>query len=323
MPYAIRIHQHGGPEVLQWEAVDIGAPKPDEVLIRHTAVGLNFYDVYERTGLYQANLPLTPGREAAGIVEAVGSNVRYISSGDRVAYVANTSGAYSEQRLVPGDRVVRLPEGISDQVAAAVLLKGLTAQMLVRQLYRVRRNDYVLVHAAAGGVGSLVVSWAKHIGARVLALVGSESKVEHVKQLGADQVLLTDADWVAAAREFGAKAGMHVVYDSVGKDTFMRSLDCLRLRGMMVTYGNSSGPVPPVAPLELAKRGSLFLTRPTMFDYVRTRSALVKAVQELFELVQSNVIKVHIGQTFPLRDAAQAHRALESRNTTGSTILLP
>ena len=323
MPHAIRIHQHGGPEVLQWEPVDIGAPKPDEVLIRHTAVGLNFYDVYERTGLYQTNLPLTPGREAAGIIEAVGSNIRYVAVGDRVAYVANTSGAYSEQRLIPGDRVVRLPDGISDQVAAAMLLKGLTVQMLVRQLYRVRRNDYVLIHAAAGGVGSLAVSWAKHIGARVLALVGSESKIEHVQQLGADRVLLTDTDWVSAAREFSAKAGMHVVYDSVGKDTFMRSLDCLRPRGMMVTYGNSSGAVPPVAPLELAKRGSLFLTRPTLFDYIRTRSALVKAVQELFELIVSGVIKVHIGQTFPLRDAARAHRELESRNTTGSTVLLP
>jgi len=323
MPQAIRIHHHGGPEVLQWEPIEIGEPGADEVLIRHTAVGLNFLDVYERTGLYQATLPLTPGREAAGIVEKLGSAVRYLSPGDRVAYVSNTSGSYSEQRLVPAERVVRIPEGIDDRVAAAVLLKGLTAQMLLRQVYRVRKNDFVLIHAAAGGVGSIALSWAKYLGARVLAIVGDESKADHAKALGADQVALTHDDWVTAAKTMSAQRGVHVVYDSVGKDTFLRSLDCLRSRGMMVTYGNSSGAVPPVAPLELAKRGSLFLTRPTLFDYIRTRNALVRAVQELFELVSRGVINVHIGQTFPLKEAAQAHRELEARRTTGSTVLMP
>ncbi len=323
MPQAIRIHHHGGPEVLQWEPIEIGEPGADEVLIRHTAVGLNFLDVYERTGLYQATLPLTPGREAAGIVEKLGSAVRYLSPGDRVAYVSNTSGSYSEQRLVPAERVVRIPEGIDDRVAAAVLLKGLTAQMLLRQVYRVRKNDFVLIHAAAGGVGSIALSWAKYLGARVLAIVGDESKADHAKALGADQVVLTHDDWVTAAKTMSAQRGVHVVYDSVGKDTFLRSLDCLRSRGMMVTYGNSSGAVPPVAPLELAKRGSLFLTRPTLFDYIRTRNALVRAVQELFELVSRGVINVHIGQTFPLKEAAQAHRELEARRTTGSTVLMP
>ncbi len=323
MPQAIRIHHHGGPEVLQWEPIEIGEPGADEVLIRHTAVGLNFFDVYERTGLYQATLPLTPGREAAGVVEKLGSAVRYFSPGDRVAYVSNTSGSYSEQRLVPAERVVRIPEGIDDRVAAAVLLKGLTAQMLLRQVYRVRKNDFVLIHAAAGGVGSIALSWAKYLGARVLAIVGDEAKADHAKALGADQVVLTHDDWVTAAKTMSAERGVHVVYDSVGKDTFLRSLDCLRSRGMMITYGNSSGAVPPVAPLELAKRGSLFLTRPTLFDYIRTRNALVRAVQELFELVSRGVINVHIGQAFPLKEAAQAHRELEARRTTGSTVLMP
>jgi NADPH:quinone reductase len=323
MPQAIRIHQHGGPEVLEWQTHDIGSPAADQVLIRHTAIGLNFLDVYERTGLYPTSLPLIPGREAAGVVEAVGSTVRTLSVGDRVAYVSSTSGAYSELRIMPAERVVRLPAGIDDRVAAAMLLKGLTAQMLLRQVYRVRKNDFVLIHAAAGGVGSIAVPWAKHIGARVLAVVGSESKVNHVRALGADAVVQTKEDWVADARAFSGGNGMHAVYDSVGKDTFMRSLDCLRPRGIMVTYGNSSGPVPPFAPLELSRRGSLFLTRPTLFDYIRTRSALVKAVQELFELVLRGVINIHVGQTYSLAEAARAHRDLEARKTTGSTILLP
>lgn len=323
MPHAIQIRSTGGPEVLAWEPVEVGSPAADEVQVRHTAVGVNFYDVYERTGLYPASLPLILGREAAGRIEAVGSSVRYLSVGDRVAYVSGTSGAYSELRNVAADRIVKLPEGIADEVAAAMMLKGLTAQMLLRQLYRVRKHDFVLIHAAAGGVGSILVSWAKYIGARVVAVVGSTAKVEYVRSLGADEVLTVDEDWVARARAFSAKQGVHVVYDSVGKDTFFRSLDCLRPRGMMVTYGNASGPVPPVAPLELAKRGSLFLTRPTVFDYLRTRNALVKAAQELFELTLSGVIKIHIGQRFPLRDAQRAHRELEARRTTGSTVLLP
>ena len=323
MAHAIQIHSTGGPEVLVWEQVEVGLPAPDEVQVRHTAIGVNFYDVYERTGLYAASLPLILGREAAGRIEAVGSAVRYLNVGDRVAYVSSTSGAYSEVRNVAADRIVKLPDGIADDTAAAMMLKGLTAQMLLRQLYRVRKHDYVLIHAAAGGVGSILVSWAKHIGARVFALVGSTAKIEYVRALGADEVLTVDDDWVKRARAFSANQGVHVAYDSVGKDTFFRSLDCLRPRGMMVTYGNSSGPVPPIAPLELAKRGSLFLTRPTMFDYTRTRAALVKAAQELFELTSQGVININIGQRFALRDAASAHQALESRQTTGSTILIP
>lgn len=323
MSHAIRIHRHGGPEVLEWEPVEVAAPGPGEVLVRHTAIGLNFFDVYERTGLYQAALPLTPGREAAGVVEAVGTGVSHVAAGHRVAYVGNVSGAYSELRVVSAERIVRLPDTIDDRTAAAIMLKGLTAQMLLRQVYRVRRADRVLIHAAAGGVGSLLVPWAKHLGAWVLALVGNASKVDHVRALGADEVLTTDDDWVTAAKAGTKGQGVHVVYDSVGKDTFWRSLDSLRARGMMVTFGNSSGPAPAFAPLELSKRGSLYLTRPTLFDYTRTRAALVKAAQELFDLIARGVIAAHIGQTFALRDAAEAHRALESRRTRGSTVLIP
>jgi NADPH2:quinone reductase len=323
MTHAIRIHRHGGPEVLQWEPVELRAPAPDEVVIRHTAVGLNFYEVYERTGLYPTGLPHIPGREAAGVIEALGSAVRHLAVGDRVAYVANTSGAYAERRVLPAERVVRLPKGIDEPVAAAIMLKGLTAQMLLRQVYRVRKNDFVVIHAAAGGVGSLAVQWAAHLGARVIGIVGTAAKAEHVRDLGAEQVFLTEENWVERIKELTRNQGVHVVYDSVGKDTFMHSLDCLRPRGMMVTYGNSSGPVEPFSPLELARRGSLFLTRPTLFDYIRARSALVKAVQELFDLVLRGAVKVEIGQTFPLREAAAAHRLLESRQTRASTVLLP
>lgn len=323
MPHAIRVHRHGGPEVLEWEPIQLEKPARGEVLVRHTAIGLNFYDVYERSGLYQSALPLTPGREAAGIIEELGEGVRHLAVGDRVAYVSNSSGAYAEKRILPAERVVKLPKEIDERTAAAVLLKGLTAQMLLRQVYRVRKTDTVLIHAAAGGVGSILVPWAKHIGARVIALVGGESKVAYVQTLGADHVLLSEDDWVARAKSLTGNQGVHVVYDSVGKDTFIRSLDSLRPRGMMVTFGNSSGAVPPFAPLELAKRGSLFLTRPTLFDYIRTRSALVKAVQELFDLIARSVITVNIGQTFRLQEAAEAHRALEARRTQGSTVLVP
>lgn len=250
--------------------------------------------------------------------------MRGLAVGDRVAYAANVSGAYSEMRVLPAERVVRLPDGIDDRTAAAIMLKGLTAQMLLRQVYRVRKGDRVLIHAAAGGVGSLLVPWAKHLGAHVLALVGDVSKIDYVRGLGADEVLTLNDDWVAAAKSSPRKdSGVHVVYDSVGKDTFFGSLDSLRPRGMMVTFGNSSGPAPAFAPLELSKRGSLFLTRPTLFDYTRARAALLKAAQEVFELVVRGVLKVHIGQTFALREAAEAHRAIESRRTKGSTVLLP
>lgn len=323
MPHAILIHSHGGPEVLQWESVEVGDPGPKEARVRHTAIGLNFIDTYERTGLYRLQLPAILGREAAGVVEAVGAAVKDVHVGDRVAYVSNSAGAYGEARVMPAERLVRIPDAVGDQQAAAMMLKGLTVQALLRQTYRVRKSDAVLIHAAAGGVGSIAVQWARHLGAKVLALVGSPAKAALVRELGADHVLLTEEDWVGQVKTLTQGRGVNVVYDSVGKDTFTQSLDCLRPRGLMVTFGNSSGPVPPIAPLELSKRGSLFLTRPTLFHYIVTRAALTKAAQELFDLVGSGVIKIHIGQTCPLQDAARAHSDLEARKTTGATVLVP
>jgi NADPH:quinone reductase len=323
MPHAIRIHEYGGPEVLKWEPIDVGDPGPGEVRIRHTAIGLNFIDVYERTGLYQGALPLIPGREAAGVVEAVGPSVNHVRAGERVAYTLQTAGAYAQVRVMPAERLIRLPDAISDAEAAAMMLKGLTAQALLRQVHRVRKTDVLLVHAAAGGVGSLLVQWARHIGAVVIAVVGSEAKAELARELGAQHVLLSGDDWVAQARAITRGRGVQVVYDSVGQATFMRSLDCLQPRGLMVTYGNASGPVPPIAPLELSRRGSLFLTRPTLFHYIPTRAALVRAALELFDLRARSVISVRVGQTYPLQDAARAHRDLEDRKTTGSTVLTP
>jgi NADPH2:quinone reductase len=323
MSYAIRVHRHGGPEVLQWEEVEVGEPAAGEARIRHTAIGLNLIDVYERTGLYAAQLPMVPGHEAAGIVEAVGPGVRNFAVGNRIAYVSNSSGAYSQRRVLPAERLLRLPDAIDDHTAAAMLLKGLTAQMLLRQTYRVRKSDVLLIHAAAGGVGLILVQWAKLLGATVIAIVGTPQKRELVNELGADHVLLLTEDWVSQVQSITRHRGAHVVYDSVGKDTFIQSLDTLRSRGLMVTYGNASGPVPPITPLELNKRGSLFLTRPTLFHYIATRPELQRAAQELFDLVARSVLRIRVGQTFPLRDAAAAQRALESRQTTGSTVLIP
>lgn len=322
MPHAIRFHAHGDPDVLRWESVDVGGPGPTEVLVRHIAVGLNFIDIYERTGLYPSQFPATPGHEAAGVIEAVGARVKGLAPGDRVAYASGGAGAYSQLRVMPAERLVRLPGGIDDIQAAAVLLKGLTAQALLRQVHRVRKSDTIVIHAAAGGVGTIAVQWARHLGATVIAIVGSESKADLVRSLGADHVLLLQDDWVARVRSITRGRGAHVVYDSVGKDTFFGSLDSLRPRGLMVSYGNASGPVAPVAPLELGKRGSLYLTRPTLFHFISTRSALQRAADELFDLVHRSVINVRVGQTYPLQDAARAHRDLESRQTTGSTVLL-
>lgn len=319
----IRFHQTGGPEVLRWESVEVGEPERDQVRLRQTAVGLNFIDVYERNGLYQVPLPATPGKEAAGIVEAVGPGVKQLKVGDRVAYSLQGSGAYAEARLVPADRLVKIPDEVDDRTAAAAMLKGLTTQMLLRQVYRVRRGDSLLVHAAAGGVGSILVQWARHLGAVVIAVVGSAAKAEVARSLGAQHTLLTDDDWVAQAKAITGGRGVAVVYDSVGKDTFMRSFDALRPRGMLVSYGNASGPPPAIAPIELSKRGSLYLTRPSMFHFISTRPALTRAAQELFDLIARGAIKVQVGQTYALRDAAQAHIDLEARRTTGSTVLLP
>jgi len=323
MTHAIRIHANGGPEVMQWEAVDVPAPGPGEVLLKHTAVGLNFIDVYERTGLYPNKLPTGLGREAAGVIEAIGPKVTGFVVGDRVAYVLNVAGAYAERRIAPAARLVKLPAGIRDSVGAAMMLKGLTAQALLRRTYRVKRGDDVLIHAAAGGVGLIMTQWAKHLGARVIAVVGSADKAKLARDHGADLALLSDEDdWVRATRDFTRGQGVAVVYDSVGQATFMRSLDCLRPLGMMVTFGNASGPVAPVAPLELSKRGSLFLTRPTLFHYISTRPMLTRAAQDLFSVVENGAVRIHIGQTYALKDAAQAHMDLEARKTTGSTVLL-
>lgn len=321
MPHAIRIHSQGGLEVLQWENIELAEPGPDEVRLRHTAIGLNFIDIYERSGLYSIALPSILGREAAGVVDAVGARVKQLAVGDRVAYIGN--GTYSEYTVMPTQRLVRIPDAIDDKQAAAMMLKGLTAQALLRQVRRVRRNEYVLIHAAAGGVGLIAVQWAKHLGAKVIAIVGSQAKADLVLAHRADHALLAQEDWLAQVKAITKGQGVHVVYDSIGKDTFMQSLDSLRPRGMMVTFGNASGPVPPFAPLELSKRGSLFLTRPTLFHYIATKPALQRAATELFDLVSQRVIELHVGQTYALKDAAEAQRALEARETTGSTVLIP
>jgi len=324
MAKAIRFHEHGGPEVLRVEEVDPGKPQPGEVQVRHTAIGLNYIDVYDRTGLYPGELPSGLGREAAGVITAVGRKVKDFKIGDRVAYVHSKPGAYCEVRNLPVERLVKVPRGISDEEAAALMLKGLTAHYLLRRTYRVARGDTILVHAAAGGVGLLLCQWAKALGAKVIGVVGSDAKAELARRNGCKHVLILGRDALApAVRKLTRQEGVAVVYDSVGKDTFMDSLDCLRPLGMMVTYGNASGPPPAVSPLELSKRGSLFLTRPTLFNYIATRQALDTAARELFAVVKSGAVRVRIGQRYALTDAAQAHRDLEGRRTTGATVLVP
>ncbi len=324
MPHAIRIHAHGGPEVLQWEPVDPGEPGRGEVLIRQTAVGLNFIDVYERTGLYPNLLPMGLGHEAAGVIEALGPRVRGFAVGDRVAYAHTLPGAYAQYRVMPVERLVRIPDGVSDRLAAAAMLKGLTAQCLVRRTHRVKKGDAVVVHAAAGGVGLIAVQWARDLGATVIGVAGSEAKAAIAREHGCQHALvLGSGDLAAQVRELTGGRGADVVYDSVGQDTFFASLDCLRPLGLMVTYGNSSGPVPPIAPLELARRGSLFLTRPIMFHYVARRADLERAARELFEVIGRRVVRIEIGQTYALQDVAQAHRDLAARRTIGSTVLMP
>ena len=324
MPHAIRIHAHGGPEVLTWQSVEVPEPGRGEVLLRQTAVGLNFIDVYERTGLYPGALPMGLGREGAGVVESVGPGVKGIAVGDRVAYVSGQPGAYAQERLMPADRLVKVPDGVSDRLAAAAMLKGLTAQFLLRRTHRVRKGDAVVIHAAAGGVGLIAAQWARDLGALVIGVAGSEAKAAIALQHGCHHVLVSGRDDLAAhVRELTGGNGAHVVYDSVGKDTFFASLDSLRPLGLMVSYGNASGPVPPIAPLELAKRGSLFLTRPTLFHYIARRADLERAARELFEVIGRGAVRIEIGQTYALQDAAQAHRDLEARRTIGSTVLLP
>jgi NADPH:quinone reductase len=323
MVMAIRIHETGGPEVLRWEEVEVGHPDPGEARVRHTAVGLNFIDVYHRAGLYALPLPVVLGSEGAGVVEEVGPGVTDVKPGDRVAY-AGVVGSYSQVRLIMADRLVRLPAEIGDRAAAAMMLKGMTAQYLLRRTCPVQRGDAILIHAAAGGVGLIACQWAKHLGATVIGTVSTEAKAQLARGHGCDHPIVTSREsFVARVREITGGRGVRVVYDSVGKDTFEGSLDCLQPLGMMVSYGNSSGPVAPISPLVLSAKGSLFLTRPTLMTYTARREDLLATAADLFKVVRSGAVKVEIHRTYPLEEAAQAHRDLEARRTTGSTVLLP
>jgi NADPH2:quinone reductase len=324
MGRAIRVHEYGGPEVLRLEGVPVGAPKARQIRVRQTAIGVNFIDTYHRTGLYPLKLPSGLGSEAAGVVVEVGSRVSAFKPGDRVAYADNTTGAYADERVMDATRVVKLPEGVSDQQAAAMMLKGLTAWFLLRRCYRLRRNEFVLLHAATGGVGLIALQWAAALGAKVIAVVGSDQKAALAREHGAMEAIVSSREDIAArVREITKKKGVSVAYDGVGKDTFYASLDSLRPRGLMVSFGNASGPVPPIAPLELTRRGSLFLTRPTLFHYTAKASELARGARELFEALASGKFKLKIGATYALADAAQAHRDLEARRTTGSVLLMP
>jgi len=325
MSKAIRIHETGGPEVLSWEEVAVGAPGPGEVKIRHTAIGLNFIDVYHRTGLYPlASLPAIPGMEGAGVVEACGSGVEEFAPGDRVAYAGLPPGAYAEERLIPAHRLVAIPEGIEDRQAAAMMLKGLTAHYLLRRTFRVAEGDTILFHAAAGGVGLIACQWAKALGATVIGTAGSAEKAELARAHGCDHVILYRGEDVATkVRELTGGEGVPVVYDSVGQATFLASLDALRPLGMLVSFGNASGPLPPFESGLLAQKGSLFFTRPSLMTYTAKREDLLWGARELFEAVLSGAVRIEVNQSYPLSEVARAHRDLEARKTTGSTVLLP
>ena len=322
MTKAIRIHEHGGPEVLRWDEVDPGTPGAGQALIRQTAVGLNFIDVYHRTGLYPVPaMPAVIGNEGAGVVVAVGEGVSEASVGDRVVYCMSL-GSYAEQRVVDAARLVLVPDGITDQQAAAMMLKGCTAQYLLRRIYPVKAGDTILLHAAAGGVGLIACQWAKHLGATVIGTVGSDEKAELARAHGCDHTIVyTRENVVERVRALTGGAGVPVVFDSVGRDTFKGSLDCLQPRGLMVSYGNASGAVEPFGPGVLAAKGSLFLTRPTLATYISTREELDATTTDLFDVVRSGAVRVEVSRTCPLENAAQAHRDLEARKTTGSTVL--
>src|SRR5712671_6798910 len=323
MPNAIRFYKAGGPEVLVSEPVPIGKPGSGEARVRHTAVGVNFVDIYIRTGLYPAALPSGLGTEAAGAVEDVGPGVDHIKAGDRVAYAGGPLGAYSEVRVMPADRLVVLPQGISDQQAAAMMLKGLTVQYLIRQIHRVAKGDTILFHAAAGGVGLIACQWAKSLGATVIGTVGSEQKATIAKAHGCDYpVIYTREDFVARVKELTHDQKLPVVYDSVGKDTFMKSLDCLRPKGLLVSFGQSSDPIGPIDLGIFGQKGSLFFTRPTLNTYAAARSDLLAMAKDLLSVVLSGTVKIEVNQTYPLKEAAQAHCDLESRKTVGSTVLI-
>jgi len=325
MTHAIRVHEPGGPEQMRWEPVEVPEPAAGEARVRHTAVGLNYLDVYHRTGLYPLeDRPFGVGVEAAGVVEAVGEGVTRVSAGDRVAYVALPPGAYAESRNVPAERLVRLPENIEDGQAAAMMLQGMTAQYLLRRTCPVQAGDTILIHAAAGGVGLIVCQWAKHLGATVIGTVGSDEKAEVARAHGCDHPLVyTREDFAARVKEITGGGGVRVVYDSVGRETFPRSLDCIQRLGMMVTFGQSSGPVEPLDLSQLAARGSLFVTRPTLFAYIATTAELERTAAELLDVVSRGVVRIEVNQTYPLQEVARAHADLEARRTTGSTVLLP
>jgi NADPH2:quinone reductase len=325
MHHAIRIHEHGGPEVLRWEEVPMPSPGPGEALVKHAACGLNYIDVYFRTGLYKPPaLPATIGMEGAGTVEAVGEGVTDLRPGDRVAYATAPIGAYAEYRTIKAERLVKLPDAISFDTAAAMMLQGMTAEYLLLRTFKVQPGQTILIHAAAGGVGLIMCQWAKHLGCTVIGTVGSDEKAALAKAHGCDHpIVYTREDFQAKVKEITGGKMLPVVYDSVGRDTFMKSLDCLAPYGMLVVFGNASGPVPPFEIGTLAAKGSLYITRPTLATYTARPEELAGSAAALFDVVGKGVVKIEVNQRFPLKDAAEAHRALEARRTTGSTLLIP
>ena len=324
MTKAIRIEEFGGPEVLRWVDVELGEPGPGEARVAHRAVGVNFIDTYHRSGLYPVGLPGGLGGEGAGVVVSVGPGVDYVAPGDRVAYAAPTpAGSYSEERIMPAKWLTRLPDSIDDETAAAMMLKGMTSWYLLRRSYRVQAGDWILIYAAAGGVGSIATQWARSLGAHVIGVVSTAEKRRLALANGCEHVLLADSDIVEQVRELTGGEGLPVVYDPIGKDTLFTSMKCLRPRGLLVSYGNASGPVDSLNLLDLLKHGSLYVTRPTLWHYVTNREEVGEGAGELLARFADGSIKIEIGQRYPLRDAADAHRALEARQTTGSTVLLP
>ena len=321
---AIRIHEFGGPEVLNFEQVDVAEPGDGEALIRHTAIGLNFIDTYHRSGLYPIDMPAGLGSEAAAVVESIGDGVANVKAGDRVVYTGGVTDSYSERRIYPAKRLVPIPDGVSDEQAAAAFLKGMTAWYLLKRSYPVKAGDTVLLYAAAGGVGSIASQWAKHLGATVIGIVSTEEKAQLARSQGCEHIVMADdSDVAGRVHELTGGEGVAAVYDSVGKDTFITSLDCLRPHGVMVTFGNASGPVDPFAPAELAKRHSLYVTRPVLFDFLPTREALLDVSGDLFAVIANGAVNINVNQRYDLKDAAQAHIDLEARKTTGSTVLIP
>lgn len=324
MPHAIRIHANGGPEVLKWEAVTVGDPGPGEARVRHTAIGVNYIDTYHRSGLYKLPLPTGIGSEGAGVVEAVGAGVDWVAAGDRVAYSGGPPGAYSEARVMPADRLVKIPDGISDRSAATLMLKGLTVQYLFRQTHKLKAGDTILFHAAAGGVGLIACQWARALGVTMIGTVGSDAKAALARENGcAHTIVYTRENFVERVKALTGGKGVPVVYDGVGKDTFPASLDCLAPRGLWVSYGNASGAIPAFDILLLSQKGSLYATRPTLVTYAAKREDLAAMAAEMFGLVKAGKIVSEPRQTFALKDAAAAHVALEARATTGASVLLP